>query len=148
MQRYAALWLFPVVSLVLVVFMTVRSGDIVDAPEETPVLAPVDFAALQERNTNLVDSLTRSASARRELERHVAALHDELLEMRASRTALVAEATLWKDAYELLATRFDDLASLTRAAGPEAPAAGVQPASFTREGEAAVPQPVSAVIVR
>lgn len=150
MQRYAALWLFPVVSLMLVVFMTIRGGDVVDAPDDTPVITPADAAALQERNTNLADSLARSASARAELQRHVKALHDELVELRAGRTALVAEAALWRDSYEVLASRFDDLASLARAdqtAAVDGGAAAV-PAGFTRQGEAVVPQPVSAIVVR
>lgn len=148
MQRYAALWVFPVVSLVLVVFMTIRGGQVVDAPEETPVAAATELAALAERNTNLSVILAKSVDARTELQRHVQALHVELTEMRAARTALVAEAKLWRDSYDVVASRFDELAKLTRAEGALADnGVGPMAASFDRPSPSA-PRPSDVIIVR
>lgn len=153
MQRYAALWVFPVVSLALVLFMAIRSGQVVDAPEEAPEEAPLsvatEVAALIERNTNLSVILAKSVDARAELQRHVQALHDELTEMRAARTALVAEAKLWRDSYEVVAGRFDELAKLARAEYSAVADSGAEPrpASFDR-ASLPVPRPSDVIIVR
>jgi cell division protein FtsB len=149
MQRYAALWVFPVVSLVLVVFMTIRGGQVVDAPEETPVSAATELAALLERNTNLSVILAKSVDARTELQRHVQALHTELTEMRAARTALVGEAKLWRESYDVLAARFDELAKLARTEHGAIADSGAEPmpASFERE-KLPVPRPSDVIIVR
>jgi len=149
MQRYAALWVFPVVSLVLVVFMTVRGGQVVDAPEETPVSTATEVAELAERNSNLSVILAKSVDARGELQRHVKALHAELSEMRAARTALVAEAKLWRDSYDVLAGRFDELAKLNRSELGALADGGAEavPASFERSTGTS-PRPSDVIIVR
>lgn len=158
MQRYAALWIFPVLSLVLVIVMAARGVRVVDAPVDGPSVTTADMAQLAERNTNLTHTLTRSAAARSALQQHVSALHDELSELRTARAAIVAEAKLWRDSYDVLAGRFDELAALTRvelesdrtdATFEELTNAGAQalPAAFAR-GEASVPRPAGAVIVR
>ncbi|MEZ6016032.1 MAG: hypothetical protein R3F49_13010 [Planctomycetota bacterium] len=155
MQRYTALWVFPVLSIVLVAVMTIRGTTYVDAPAEPPVLSPAGVASLREQRANLDATLAKSVAARKQLEQHVAALHDELTELRASRTAIVAEAKLWRDSYEVLAERFDQLAELTRAQSADGGAepveasssVGVMPASFALEGES-VPRPLGAIIVR
>jgi cell division protein FtsB len=149
MQRYAALWVFPVVSLALVVFMTIRGGQVVDAPEETPVTAATELAALAERNANLSVILAKSVDARTDLQCHVKALHAELAEMRAARTALVAEAKLWRDSYDVVAARFDELAKLARAEHGAPGDSGVapMPASFDRSS-LPVPRPSDVIVVR
>lgn len=149
MQRYAALWVFPVVSLVLVVFMTFRGARVVDAPEEARTSAAIELAALAERNTNLSVILTKSVEARGELQRHVQALHTELAEMRAARTALVAEAKLWRDSYDVLADRFDVLAKLAREEHSALVDSGAAPvaASFDRQ-DLPMPRPSDVIIVR
>ncbi len=149
MQRYAALWVFPVVSLVLVVFMSIRGGQVVDAPEETPVDAATELAELAERNTNLSVILAKSVDARADLQCHVQALHAELKEMRAARTVLVAEAKLWRDSYEVVAGRFDELVKLARAEHGALADYGVVPmlASFDR-ANLPVPRPSDVIIVR
>jgi hypothetical protein len=144
MQRYAALWSFPLLSLVLVVFMTVRGAAIVDAPEEPPVVTPSEVAVLQERSANLAASLVRSAEARTELERHVKALQSEVRELRAARTADIAEAALWRESYETLATRFDQLTALARR---EVSGARPVAAGFPRE-DLEIPVPAESIIVR
>jgi cell division protein FtsB len=149
MQRYAALWVFPVVSLVLVVFMTIRGGQVVDAPDESPASGATEVAALAERNANLSVILGKSVDARSELQRHVRALHDELSEMRAARTAIVAEAKLWRDSYDVLASRFDELAKLARSEYGALGDGGVAPvpASFERVSSTS-PRPSDVIIVR
>lgn len=160
MQRYTALWLFPVMSLALVVFMALRSGRVIDAPVEKraslateleePTSLATQLAELAERNANLSVILAKSVDARTTLQQHVQALQSEVQEMRAARTALVDEAKLWRDSYDVLAERFDALAKLARVDGPaDGPADGAmaRPASFGIEA-VPVPRPSDVVIVR
>jgi cell division protein FtsB len=137
------------VSFALVVFMATRGGQVVDAPEDSRGTAATEVAALAERNTNLSVILAKSVDARTELQRHVKALHSELSEMRASRTAIVAEAKLWRESYDMLAGRFDELSKLARAEYRAVPDGGAvpTPASFDRV-ERAVPRPSDVIIVR
>jgi hypothetical protein len=147
MQRYTALLTFPAASVALVVFMAFRGGHVVDAPEDPGVATAAEVASLAERNTNLSVILAKSVDARAELQRHVQALHAELSEMRASRTALVAEAKLWRESYDLLAGRFDELSKLARAEFQLDDTAAPAAASFDR-AERAVPRASDVIIVR
>ncbi len=145
MQRYSALLFFPVVSLLVVVYLTIQRAEVVDAPSEPPRTAATELAALAERNSNLAAILAKSVDARMNLEEHVEALRKELLEIRAAKTALVAEAKLWRDSYDVLAERFDSLAVAARAElGTDA---SVIPASFKRSTPTA-PQPSEVIVVR
>jgi len=145
MQRYSALWFFPVVSLAVVVYLTIQRAEVVDAPAEPPRTAATELAALAERNANLSGILAKSVEARGNLEEHVQALRRELLEMRTAKTALVAEAKLWRDSYDVLSARFDALAVAARAELVSDTAA--VPASFKRAPQAA-PQPSEVIVVR
>ena len=151
MRSTLALWAFPIFSLVCVVILTLRGGEVVDAPIEPNRPTARQHAAVLERSQNLTQSLERAADARRTLEQHVSLLREEVREMRAERTALSAEAELWRESYDLVARRFDELAALAGSTATEMIEDTVTTpisASFSRSDLEAVPVPAGAVIVR
>lgn len=159
MSRHTALWALPVLSIVAGVVLIATQGEVVDAPADgsadAAAVASLDAARSLEREANLARTLEKSVAARDVLAQHVRALHVELTEMRAERTAIVAEAKLWRDSYDVLSARFDELSSIASALSASATvrepglagSAGTVPASFTRSVDSA-PAPAHAVIVR
>jgi len=148
MQRPITLLVFSLVALVTVAAMAMQEHGVVDAPSEAPFVSPSTAARLQEHNVYLDRTLTRSVDARAALERHVIALRDEVVEMRASRSTVVAEAQLWRDSYMVLSERFDRLTALTMDVLPNDALDQIDliSAGFERPSSFGVPRPAAAIV--